>query len=303
MTEPRTLCLDAGQSGARACLASDPDRVVPLPAVVTDDPVLPQLAGLVREALAELGSAEQVAIGSSGLGEAGTAAELSRLLAGSGVRRVLLAHDSVTNYLAALGAQPGVVVAAGTGVVTLALGTSTVARVDGWGYLIGDAGSGYWIGRACLDAVLRAHDGRGPATALTALVVAEFGDLTEIYLTLQGDDRKVQRIAAWAAHVARLAALDAVSCQICRDAGHELAVSALAGLRRVGLGDEPRVAVGLSGKVFGSAVVRDQFCSEVRAVHPDAWFTDSTAGSLTGVARLADLPADSPLAGLVDVAN
>lgn len=303
MTEPRTLCLDAGQSGSRACLTTKPDRIVTLPAVVTDDPLLPQLAGLVREALAGLGSADQVAIGSSGLGRRGSAGELMALLASGGVDRVLLAHDSVTNYLAALGARPGVVVAAGTGVVTLAVGASAVARVDGWGYLVGDAGSGFWIGRAGLEAVLRAHDGRGPATALTPLVVAEFGDLTEIYLMLQGDDRKVQRIAAWATAVARLAALDAVSCQICRDAGHELAVSALAGLRRVGLGAEPRVAVGLGGKVFGSAVVRDQFCAEVRTVHPDAWFTDSTAGSLTGVARLAGLSADSPLADLVDVAD
>jgi N-acetylglucosamine kinase-like BadF-type ATPase len=35
---------------------------------------------------------------------------------------------------------------------------------------MGDAGSGYWLGRAALDAVMRAHDGRGPATALTEVV-------------------------------------------------------------------------------------------------------------------------------------
>ncbi|WP_341476215.1 BadF/BadG/BcrA/BcrD ATPase family protein, partial [Cryobacterium zongtaii] len=59
---------------------------------------------------------------------------------------------------------------AGTGVVTLAVGVHDVARIDGWGNLIGNAGSGYWIGRAALEAVMREYDGRGPVTVLTATV-------------------------------------------------------------------------------------------------------------------------------------
>ena len=42
------------------------------------------------------------------------------------------------------------------------------ARAGGWGHMIGDEGSGYWIGREALAAVMRASDGRGPATRLTA---------------------------------------------------------------------------------------------------------------------------------------
>ncbi|GAE70420.1 hypothetical protein JCM18909_3738 [Cutibacterium acnes JCM 18909] len=64
-----------------------------------------------------------------------------------GVSRVLLAHDSITSYLGALGDQLGVVTASGTGVITLAVGRHNVARVDGWGYIIGDAGSAFWLGR------------------------------------------------------------------------------------------------------------------------------------------------------------
>ena len=76
------------------------------------------------------------------------AAALLSLLAGTGIRSTVLAHDSTTSYLGALGDTRGAVVASGTGVVTLAVGVETVARVDGWGYIMGDAGSGYWIGRA-----------------------------------------------------------------------------------------------------------------------------------------------------------
>ena len=48
-------------------------------------------------------------------------------------------------------------------------------QVGGCGHLIDDAGSGFDVGRAVLRAVLRAHDGRGPQTALTPLVEKQLG--------------------------------------------------------------------------------------------------------------------------------
>ena len=47
------------------------------------------------------------------------------------------------------------------------------ARAGGWGYLLGDEGGGFWIGRAALSAVVRQFDGRGPATLLTAMVLEQ----------------------------------------------------------------------------------------------------------------------------------
>lgn len=305
----QVLCLDAGQSGCRAMLADDPDRVVEFEGLVTDRPVPQQLADRVRSGLSALGQSPVVAIGSSGLPGVGAAAgrsgadELFALLPGSGVRRVLLAHDSVTNYLATLGFRPGVVVAAGTGVVTLGVGNTAVARVDGWGYLVGDAGSAFWIGRAGLDAVLRSFDGRGPATALTRVVERDFPDLAGMYLELQGDDAKVSRIARYARAVTVLAGSDEVCRDICHSAAAELAHSALSGLRRVGLADEPGVHVGLSGRLFSSDVMRAEFTRLICEVHPDARMVRGTGSPLGGVALLAQLPADSVLAGWVDAAG
>ena len=56
---------------------------------------------------------------------------------------------------------------------------------------MGDAGSGYWIGRAALEAVMRAYDGRGPQTALTPVVLADFPALEDAYIELQADDERV----------------------------------------------------------------------------------------------------------------
>ena len=204
MTDGGSLAIDAGQSGikvrhADAAGASEWSG----PGIRTDLPLLAQLARVIEDAVEAGRVFEVIGLGVSGL--TSEESDAGYLLAGAvqhGVRAVHLAHDSITAYLGALGDDRGVVVASGTGVVTLAVGRTEVARVDGWGYLIGDAGSGYWLGRAALDAVMRAHDGRGAPTVLTEVALAEFPDLERAYIDLQSDPARVRRIAAYARHVA-----------------------------------------------------------------------------------------------------
>ncbi|MGC0239596.1 BadF/BadG/BcrA/BcrD ATPase family protein [Arthrobacter sp. SD76] len=149
------------------------------PGLRTSLPVLPQLVAVLHSAVGRGVQATQIGLGVSGLtGDADDAARKLMLAAAElGASSVTLAHDSITAFLGALGDHRGSVVAAGTGVVTLAVGAREVARVDGWGNIISDAGSGYWIGRAAFEAALRDHDGRGPSTILSEAVRAEFPDL------------------------------------------------------------------------------------------------------------------------------
>jgi glucosamine kinase len=90
--------------------------------------------------------------------------------------RILVVNDALVALEAGAPAQPGVVVIAGTG--SIAYGRNErneAARAGGWGYMLGDEGSGYWIGRAALRAVLREADHRGPATLLTGLLLNYYG--------------------------------------------------------------------------------------------------------------------------------
>lgn len=295
------LALDAGQTGIRAELRADAEVLASqeFSGVLTDRPVLPQLAQVAVESLAALPARQRptmLAVGSSGLTDDMRADDLLALVRDAGIEHVRLAHDSVTSYLGALGNVTGVVTAAGTGVVTLAVGTGDVARVDGWGYLLGDAGSGFWIGRAALDAVMRAHDGRGPETALTPLAQAEFGDLEGAYMVLQADEHKVRRIAAWARTVAELAPTDEVCRQISRRAGQELACSALAGLHRVGEDRRPDPAVSTVGKVFASPFITDAFREAVLDRHPEARIVPAVGTALDGAALLPVVTAPDALA-------
>jgi N-acetylglucosamine kinase-like BadF-type ATPase len=299
MIDPSVLALDAGQTGIKVRFAradaAPVERV--FPGVRTDQPLLPQLAAVARET-ASGSPVGTLTAGVSGLTSAEhDAAELRALVHDLAPARVMLAHDSTTSYLGTLGAGHGAVVAAGTGVVTLAVGPAGVARVDGWGYLMGDAGSGFWIGRAALEAVMRAHDGRGPATSLSEVVRSRWPDLEDAYVQLQSDPARVSVVAWFAEAVAARAASDEVAARICRDAGEELALSILTALRRAGADAAPVVSA--IGGVFRGEHVRAAFEEAVRDVHPAVRFEAPHGTGLDGAEALARLADDHPLIQLV----
>jgi N-acetylglucosamine kinase-like BadF-type ATPase len=90
--------------------------------------------------------------------------------------KILVVNDALIALEAGAPQQPGVVVIAGTGSIAYGRnGQNQAARAGGWGYMLGDEGSGYWIGRAALRAVLRESDRRGPKTMLTGLLLNYYG--------------------------------------------------------------------------------------------------------------------------------
>ncbi|WP_313356700.1 BadF/BadG/BcrA/BcrD ATPase family protein, partial [Microbacterium sp.] len=210
MPEHTLLAIDAGQTGIKTRLVAPGGSAQEglFPGVLTDRPLLSQLTTVVAEVTRVTGQAPHtVTFGVSGLTSADDEADaLMQHHDLADVQRIVVTHDSVTSFLGVLGDQQGAVVAAGTGVVTLGVGPEHSARVDGWGHIMGDAGSGYWIGRAALDAVMRAHDGRGPATALTAVVQECWPDLETAYVALQSAEDRVRTVASFAAPTARHAA-------------------------------------------------------------------------------------------------
>lgn len=292
------LCLDAGQTITRTqyrkggVVLADSEHA----GVLTDRPILPQLATAVRSGLHAVdNAADVVAIGVSGLVDNADASELLDMLDGTGIREILLAHDSTTSYLGAIGDELGAVVAAGTGAVTLAAGNDRTARVDGWGYLLGDAGSGFWIGRTALDRAMQAHDGRGAPTALTSVVRHDFDDLEEAYLELQADELKVSRIAAYAQVVADLAETDMVCRRISEEAAELLAHSVFAGLRRVGQAERADPLVGAVGNAFRNRVLSSHFERTLRDQFPRLRFVEGKGNGLDGCYQMTLVAPDSAL--------
>ncbi|MEN0072625.1 MAG: BadF/BadG/BcrA/BcrD ATPase family protein, partial [Propionicimonas sp.] len=166
---------------------------------------------------------------------------------------------------------------------------------------MGDAGSGYWIGREALDAVMRAHDGRGPATALTAVVTERFPVLEDAYIQLQTDPDKIRVVASFARPVAGLASTDATAASICQRAGRELAHSVSTAAHQIDEIDNPLVC--LIGGIFAAPSIRAACIDALTAEWPGLVLHPAEGDGLAGALSLPALPAHHPLADRVAVAG
>lgn len=110
-------------------------------------------------------------IGAAGAARPKIAAKIRSICSEIGLTNLEVVGDTVVAMDAAFGAGPGVIVIAGTGSIAYGRNHSgTLARAGGWGLAISDEGSGHWIGRSAVSAVLDARD-REQETTLTHLVL------------------------------------------------------------------------------------------------------------------------------------
>jgi len=164
----------------------------------------------------------------------------------------------------------GVALICGTGAICVGRNRrGETARADGWGYLLGDDGSGYSIGLAALRHTLRALDGRGPATTLNQAILAHWSlptpDALFDFIYLQ--DASPATIASLAAVVNREAeAGDGVALAILRNAGAEVAHTIHTVVQKLGLNDQGASApCALAGSVVNRSRLVSGFLLEAAA--------------------------------------
>lgn len=284
----RTTCrlarFEHGRRRATAAVASgvslaDPDGVAGILAVIdTGLSTLGAVDGLTGVALGVTGAAQS----SPATGELGQA--LERRLGAP----VTVASDVVTAHAGAFAGGPGVLTIAGTGAVALALAPDgSATMVDGWGHLLGDAGSATAIGRAGLAAALRAHDGRpGGSDALARAATAQLGHLGDLARTVQGASHPVRLVAGFAQAVADCArAGDPTAARIWRDAARDLADTTLAACRA--LPDDGPVPLAFTGALFElDDLVATPVRAAVAAAHPRVDLRVPAGDALDGAHRL-----------------
>ncbi|MFE6099298.1 N-acetylglucosamine kinase [Streptomyces laurentii] len=234
------------------------------------------------------GPVEAVAVGAAGMATLGDRlrAELPGALARAwGVHRLALAADAVTAYAGALGQRPGAVVAGGTGLIALGTDLSGWRRADGWGHLLGDCGSGAWIGRAGLEAAMRAHDGRrGGSAALLAYAEQRFGPAAGIPGVLYPRTDRPAVLASFAPDVAACAgADDPVAAGILTRAARRIAEAAEA-VCPAGTAAE----VALTGGLFRmGAPLLGPLRADLETLLPQAREVPAAGDPLTGAVTLA----------------
>jgi glucosamine kinase len=208
------------------------------------------IAELVRRTLAEAGrrTADVLVVGAAGAGRSPERDELHAALRSEGIAQtIVITTDIEIALIAAFGDGPGIVVSAGTGSIAVARDrTGEMHRLGGYGWQMGDEGSGYAIGRAALGAVSRARDGRSPATALERRVLeaARCGDFDALISWAAA--ATPGEIASLAPQVLEVAAAgDPVAQGIADYAARELSLLALLLAERVG--DDQPMRVALTG--------------------------------------------------------
>ena len=233
-----------------------------------------------------------IGLGMAGVDSPDDKATLEQALQGFDLPQcMVIVNDGRAALMGATGGRPGVVVIAGTGAIAFGVNAEgDTARAGGWGYILGDEGSAYDIGRRGMVATLWAYDARGQPTTLLERLREHYQLQTIRDLLNLVYDAKMshQEIAAFA-QVVSTAALegDAVAQNILRQAGEVLALSTLAVLRRLGL-DGAEVEVAAAGSVLENDVlVRQAFEEAMRREAPLAGVISPRHEAAVGAALLA----------------
>lgn len=246
----------------------------------------------IRQACAnakiESANIRRVCVGMAGAGRPQIGEIARRMTAEVISGEILIVGDMVIALEAAFSEGPGVVAIAGTG--SIAYGRNTqgqTARAGGWGFAISDEGSGHWIGRSAVMAVMKAHD-EGAGSSLFKVIsqawaVASLGELVrKANATPPPNFAELFRPILAAAEAG-----DIFARMVLTQAGTELAGLTKIVISRI-FEDESAVPVAMSGGVFrNSALVRQVFYNSLRSEYPNAAVTSTVVEPVRGALEIA----------------
>jgi N-acetylglucosamine kinase-like BadF-type ATPase len=233
--------------------------------------------------------ADRAVIGAAGAGRSQEQQELAAALVQAGIAKLArVLADAEVALAAAFENGAGIIINAGTGSIAYARDAAgQLHRRGGYGWQLGDEGSGYWLGRRALDAAARALDGRGegstlPARLLSGLGLEGFDDL--VRWTATATPAQVAALAPQVFNAAREG--DAVAQRILREAAAELAALAR-GLERhfPGMNAIPVALTG--GLLFARSPLAAELRQALAAEMPRARLSTEPVDTAVGALRLA----------------
>jgi glucosamine kinase len=270
------------------------------------------LLGAAEEAISAAGiSASE--LGAAVLAVAGTNTDsITRHVRTARSDAWIVVNDVVGAWASATAAGPGVAAISGTGSNVFGVGPHGRSwRSGGWGHLLGDEGSGYWLGIESIRAALRDRDASGPSTALGAAACAffEVADIEQLVSLVYSKPLTKGEIAQLAVETARLAGEgDQVACEIFERGAAMLGGQIAAVIEQAGL--QGSFPVGLIGSAYKAGeVLVAPLSRRIEEVAPQAEIAivemAPVGGSLLLAAKACgrqDLPAPPELSALIDAA-
>ncbi|WP_404454512.1 N-acetylglucosamine kinase [Oceanobacillus kapialis] len=204
--------------------------------------------------------------------------------------------DAVCALYSGTYGQAGIVQIAGTGSITYGINEAgEQARVGGWGYLFGDEGSGYAIGKAAVTEALKSVDGRGEPTILLELLYEHFHVFhpQDLIKSIYQADQPKSVIAPLSRIVFQAYFQgDKTAYAILQEAAEDIASQIMA-LYRTLFTDTEKIKVVLCGGVFQEKTVMPWLLKE--KLEPNAALSlvqpelPPVAGSLIGAYKMENL--------------
>ncbi|ABG03595.1 ATPase, BadF/BadG/BcrA/BcrD type [Rubrobacter xylanophilus DSM 9941] len=263
MGYPLYLGVDAGGTKTHAVLVDADGEMI---AEATAGPGNPlsagegvarrSLEGAVREAL-RFGRPAAAHLGFAGAGRRRDLERIEALVRSLGLPCPFTVSDDAKIAFYAVAGPPGAILVCGTGSIAVAYAPDGAScRAGGHGYLLGDEGSGYWIGREAVRAALRAADGRGGPTRLVEKVpeLLGFASLDEVVSAVYEGGMGRSGLAGLAKHVLEIE--DSAAHRIVSDAADELALSVRAAVESARIEGDPTPLVLSGGLLNGENALR-----------------------------------------------
>ena len=233
-------------------------------------------------------------LGAAGAGREEIASVLRKIVREIVPGEIEVVGDMQIALEAALDRGPGVIVIAGTG--SIAFGRDRegkTARAGGWGFAISDEGSGHWVGRAAVAALLQAADesSGGPQVQPVSPLFREMQSVWKVE-TLAQLARTANSTPDFAAlFPAVLAACDQkdeLAPPILREAAAELARLAGRVVRRLFPDPHGTVPMAMSGGVFRySAMIRELFYNQIQAAYSQVVLNPDVVEPVHGAWQMA----------------
>lgn len=180
--------IDGGGTKTLACVAdlngnkvseyvSGPCNIKSNKIAIVDSTILQLLNCCAEGAGIQISEFKCITMGSAGAGRENDRTILENIIRHVGYNgKLIVIDDFQTALRGAVNERYGIILISGTGSVCFGVNPAGRSRrVGGWGHIIGDEGSGYYIGKEILSSVMRSFDCREPNTILTQKVFEYLG--------------------------------------------------------------------------------------------------------------------------------
>ncbi|HOL55518.1 MAG TPA: BadF/BadG/BcrA/BcrD ATPase family protein [bacterium] len=199
-------------------------------------------------------------------------------------KEVMVTTDAHIALVGALLGMEGIIVIAGTGSISYGRRDDRERRTGGWGYLLGDEGSAYDVGRRGMMAALKAYDGRGEKTLLLDMFYEYLGQGDVEALIRIIYERPKDIISGFARYVVRSGEMgDMVALDILNTASYELSLLGISTAEGLGYQRENRFNLAYTGGFFKAKdIVVEPFVNFIKEKFPDASIFPAKAEPVVG---------------------